>query len=287
MNTDTTSIQSMFPEIESIVPFGKEGGQKILFSVRWRGKLAILKLYRKNQRWEERSDREFAVYSKLRSIYVPRVYECGHVRIGGHSYAYMVEQFIEGKTLREVIDSEGAIPLYRVLKIAEALLSAAMDFEKAGIVHRDIKPENIILDERDHLWIIDFGVVRVLNMPSITLSGIYRGVGTPGYAAPEQFKNLKDILDIRADLYSIGIVLYECLAGKNPYLDGWPNILLVVRRMETEDLPPLVLEDDPQGLMYRFIRELTARNPDERPSSAEVAYKKFMAIRSLLHTHIH
>ncbi len=286
MTTDVRSVQALFPDFESIAPFGKEGAQKILFLVSWRGRAALLKLYRKERAREQRSDREFFVYSKLQSPYVPRVYECGQVRIGDQPYAYLVEQYIEGESLRDRLDRQPIQPFYFVLKLAEALLRAATDFEKAGIVHRDIKPENILIDPIEHIWIIDFGVVRVLDMPSITVSGLYRGVGTPGYAAPEQFRNIKDAIDARADLFSIGVVLYECLAGSNPYLEPWPNLLEIIRRMENEDLPPLDLAEDPQGLFNRFIHELTARNPNQRPARAAIALKKFIAIRSLLHTHL-
>ena len=277
------SLTEIFPDLRKLVPYGRQGSQKLIFFTTWRHQRALLKLFYRKEPRSGRIQREIEAYSKVQSEYVPRIYESGQVKIGGRTYAYLIEQFIEGSTYREVLDRRRRQPLESVLPVWESLLRACTDFERAGVVHRDIKPDNILLDHQGKVWIVDFGIVRILNLPSITATGLYRGVGTPGYAPPEQFRNIKQAISSRTDLYSVGIVMYEALCGRNPYLDDWPHVVDILRRMEREELPPLTIPGDtPEGDLAGFLQRLIKPDPEERPAGAEQALAEFLAIRARL-----
>lgn len=277
------TLRDIFPEFHDLVPFERQGAQKHLFRVTWREHPALLKLYLYREDKPQRFQREIEAYSKLHSPYVPRIYESGMMEIGVQRYAYIIEQYVPGITYRQVLDRERVQTLEKTLPILEGLLRACVDFDKASLVHRDIKPDNILMDPDGKVWVVDFGVVRILDMPSITATGLYRGVGTPGYAPPEQFLNRKDLIDSRTDLFSVGVVIYEALNGFNPYLKPWPNIVEILRLMEREDLPPLVVPGDSSDQsLSRFIAHLTRRNPQERPANAAHALEEFLSLRPRL-----
>jgi serine/threonine-protein kinase len=256
------------------------GGQKEVFRAILNGEAVALKLIRVYASDQERTEREIAAVTKLNSDYVPEIYDSGKCRIFGEERNYIIEQFIEGGTYRQILDSRPVQELNDVLFLADQLLKACSDFETADLVHRDIKPGNLIIDPGGRVWIIDFGLVRHLDLPSVTPSGLF-GVGTPGYAAPEQFRNLKFLINIRADFFSIGVVLYEALRGYNPYFVPPTNQLEIIRRVEQQNLPRLSIPGDDGGFS-EFINALAQRFPSRRPQSAAEAIDWFVQIYSRL-----
>jgi serine/threonine-protein kinase len=150
------------------------------------------------------------------------------------------------------------------------LLRAAADFEQIKIVHRDIKPENIMIGRDGKIWILDFGIARHLNLSSLTPTGGF-GIGTIGYAPPEQYRNLKTEIDGRADLFAVGIVVHESLTGSHFYLQGAQDVLAVIHKMDRLDLPRLAMAEDPTNQFADFIASLCQRFPSRRPRSAAEA----------------
>ena len=272
-----SEIRRQFPQLTNIDPMRMSGGQKEVFKATFNGELVALKLIRVYLSDQERAEREIAAVTRLNSDYVPKIYDSGKCRIFNEERNYIIEQFIEGKTYRQVLDSMPVQDLKDVLFLADQLLKACADFETAILVHRDIKPGNLIIDGDGGVWIIDFGLVRCLDLPSLTPNGPLCGVGTPGYAAPEQFRNLKPQIDIRADLFSVGVVLYEALAGYNPYYRPPANQLEILRRVDQLDLPRLSIHGDDGGFS-EFIHALTQRFPSRRPQSAGEAIDWFLQI---------
>lgn len=272
---DLQGIKNAFPKLENIAVFSTTSGQKLVFTATHSGQPVALKLIKKTGSEESRTLREINAVGKLNSTYVPKVYDFGKKKLDGADTFYIVEQFIPGQTYRQHLRKSPRQSLDNTLALGHALFSACVDFENARFVHRDIKPENLILDTKGKIWVIDFGLARPLDTTSITPSGLYRGVGTIGYAAPEQFRNDKSELDIRADIYSTGIVLYESLFGSNPYLTGAQDQLVVIRRMESKDLPRLTIPGDTTGSFSQLLQSVTSRFPSRRPQSATEALTWF------------
>lgn len=126
---------------------------------------------------------------------------------------YIAMEYLEGKTLRNELDTAGFLPAMRALEICEEVLHALDYAHKRGVVHRDIKPENVQLLDNGQVKITDFGIARLTFEPNLTLDG--QVFGTPSYMSPEQVVGKE--IDARSDLFSVGVVLYEMISGKKPF----------------------------------------------------------------------
>lgn len=271
-------IQKEFPHIQIVSQIKVASGQKDVFISKLAGKDVVLKIIKNYNSSEARVEREIAAVSKLNSAYVPAVLEHGKKKIDGEERYYLVEPYLQGNNYKQVLSGKPQQPILEVLELTGALLKAVVDFEKARLVHRDIKPDNLIVDNVGKIWIIDFGLVRHLDLESVTPSGMGHGVGTLGYAPPEQFRNLKRELDSRADIYSVGVVSYEALIGSNPHVRAPNDILTVLRRMTNEDLPVLQIVGDNDGKLAEFFGAITSRFPSRRPRTAGEALNWFESI---------
>lgn len=268
---DPAAVPIAFAELDSPT-FLAESGQKYVFRARKGRRDVVLKIFKAGQE-QERIDREIQAVAQLSCDYVPAVLESGQRTIDGKTWPFLVERFVAGESYRAVLQREPVQTLSEVLPLGEALLSACCDFEAQQMVHRDIKPENLIRGTDGKLWVIDFGIVRLLRLISATQTQQRFGLFTPGYGAPEQVRNLKPRIDIKADLFSVGVVLYEALHGANPYRAGKHNDLEVIQHVCNRDLPPLGLPDDSEGKLSELIAALTARFPSRRPQTAQEALR--------------
>ena len=134
--------------------------------------------------------------------------------VGTHNNTpYIVMDYIEGSDLEEVIKRNGRLPVDKALNIFKQILSALSYVHSKGIIHRDIKPKNILIDKNGSVKLTDFGIAKTLYSNVKTSTGSY--LGAPAYSSPEQMDGRK--VDSRSDIYSLGITLYEMLAGKGPY----------------------------------------------------------------------
>ncbi|MCP4545373.1 MAG: serine/threonine protein kinase [bacterium] len=273
---DPSALRAAFPELNSL-EFLAESGQKYVFRAQKDGRSVVLKIVRADQD-QERIDREIHAVAKLSCNYVPVILESGQRPVGDKTWTFLVEEFVEGESYRAVLQRQPVQPLGDVLRLATALLSACCDFEVQQMVHRDIKPENLLIGPNGKIWIIDFGIVRLLQLTSATLTQQRFGLFTPGYGAPEQVRNLKPKIDARADLFSVGIVLYEALHGSNPYLSGKGNVLEIVQDLCNRDLPRLTIPGDIGGKLSEFVASLCARFPSRRPPNAREALQWFREI---------
>jgi eukaryotic-like serine/threonine-protein kinase len=226
-----------------------------------------------------RTQREIRAVSKLNSKYVPTIFDSGTRKILGDEVLFIIEEFVEGSSYRDRLIAQPIQDCRSVLRILFHLLLACCDFEREKIVHRDIKPENLILDPAQKLWIIDFGFARHLDLKSLTGDSPYGGVGTLGYAAPEQFQNIKAEINIRTDLFAVGTVAYEALTGSNPFRRGLNTPQAVLKRMETETMPLLNCPEDASGMLPKFVASLIQRFPSRRPQSSIEALAWFEPIR--------
>ena len=180
---------------------------------------------------------------------------------------FLVMELLRGDTLRARLARSDTVPVREALAIARDVARALVVAHAADVAHRDIKPANImVLDEQPaRAVLLDFGIARSLE-PGATLTSTSLVVGTPGYIAPEVAMGGR-AYDARADLYSLGIVLYEMLVGAPPFVAA--NALALAARQASEDpLPPRVREPTVPADVDALVMQLVARNPARRPSGA-------------------
>lgn len=263
---DLTAINNSFAEFDSVEPLGEPSGQKFVFLAKAPGTdPVVLKIIKPGTVDTQRMDRELEAAVRLQSPHVPRGLDSGSRAVAGVDVAYLIEQYIPGQTLKEHLAHHGALTLEQSLKFGRQLVAAACDFEEASLVHRDIKPANIIVSTEGTLWVLDFGIVRLLDDVSLTATSAPVGPCTPGYGSPEQTRNRKASIDIRADLYSIGVVMHEMLTGRNNYTDKARDVIHLLQITQTEDLPRL--RNVPRQVAD-LVAALSARFPSRRPATA-------------------
>lgn len=179
--------------------------------------------------------------SSLRHPNVVGVLDCGVSETGD---TFVVMELLEGRTLAEIIRTEGPLLPERALMIALAMLDGIAAAHDAGVTHRDIKPSNVFVSNRDIVTVIDFGISKLrrasragtstTGQAILTIPGI--AMGTPGYMAPEQLVDASAV-DARADVYSVGATIYEMLSKRRPFeVSGFEEWM---RRVETEAATPL------------------------------------------------
>ena len=183
---------------------------------------------------------------------VVRTHDIGEI---GGAY-YLTMELVQGVTLRDLLDTRGQLGTDAVLAIAAQLAAALGAAHAEGVIHRDIKAQNLLLDEAGVLKVMDFGIARLAEGSSgLTEAGMM--IGTPAYMAPEQV--MGEAIDARADLYSAGVVLYECLTGRVPF-NASTMVSLVARLLS--DQPPPIEDADPA--LAALVMRLLAKKPENR-----------------------
>lgn len=268
---DIPWIAAQFPQLSGLQPLAK-GGQKVVFAAQHAidGDV-VLKLLLKVT-GEERLEREVLAGQLVECERVPRVFETGELATPIGNCIWLREQRVQGTTLRTRLRA-GAFDYVGVLRLGVQLLATLTQAEAKRIVHRDIKPENMMVDGSGDFWLLDFGLARHLDLESLTATRLAFGVGTVGYSAPEQMRNRKREIDGRADLFSAGVLLYECATGGNPFLAGARDQLEVLKRVEQQALPRLQLTTDHDGSFADIVASLTQKYPTQRPHSVADALK--------------
>ena len=210
-----------------------------------------------------RFKQEIALAAHLRHPHILPVLTAG----ARDDLLYYVMPYAESESLRDRLALERALPVGEAVRILQEIADALEYANNRGVVHRDVKPENILL-EGDHAALTDFGVARAIVTAhgAGRLTGTGLGVGTPGYMAPEQMSADPDV-DARADIYALGVVGYEMLAGAPPFTG--PTAQAVMAAHLRDDPPDLhaVRSDVPEGLA-RAIAKAMAKDPAERFRSA-------------------
>jgi serine/threonine protein kinase len=191
------------------------------------------------------------------------------IDFGVENAPFLVMDFVAGRSLRFVIENE-KLPPTRVLGLVRQILSGLSHAHAQGIVHRDLKPENIVVTDSpglvDHVRILDFGLAKLHDGPSLTV-GI--AVGTPSYMAPEQ--TLEDgIIDGRTDIYAVGLLLFEMLSGRKPFVSDNVAELLLMRQRQ----PAPRMGTDATGARFSetieaFVAKALAKTPSDRFASAD------------------
>ncbi len=208
----------------------------------------------------ERFRNEIRLARKVTSRHIVRTHDFGKA----DDVYFVTMEYVQGMTLRALLDKRGQLDTDATLAIARQLADGLECAHEQGIIHRDLKPENLLLDASGTLKVMDFGVARLAERTTaLTQAGMV--VGTPAYMAPEQL--LSEDVDARSDLYSVGVVLYECLTGKPPFEAKSPISLIAKVLNETAIAPDMVKPDVPHAISELVMR-LLSKEPGERPQSA-------------------
>ena len=187
-----SDVERAFPELTNLKPLpGVTGQREVLSCALNNGERVALKLFKKAKKAEDRLNREVAAIVKLGSKYVPLIHSFGIRPVAGNDKLFVVESWIDGDLYENTLKTQPNQPLIDALKFGRFLLNACRDFEQKDLVHRDIKPKNLMTDKSGKQWVIDFGIVRHLDLESVTETEQSFGLGTFGYGAPEQMRNIK------------------------------------------------------------------------------------------------
>jgi len=229
----------------------------------------------------DRFMREARTMARLRHPRAAMIFDAGNLPDGRH---FIIMEFIEGVTLADALAQEGRFSIERAIAIALQICDVLEEAHQLGIIHRDLKPSNIMLNERG-ACVLDFGVAKVLasSVESSTTQAISTGsgqiVGTPRYMSPEQC--LGQRVGVRSDLYGLGVLLYEMLAGRPPFIDGLASVLLVKQATALPPPLPRLRQDIPRSLSL-VVHTLLAKRPEDRPQTAAVV--RLMLQRCLTHS---
>ena len=219
--------------------------------------------------FEERFRREARSAAAIANPHIVQVYDTGVDR----GLDYLVMEYVHGISLRRDMARQGIYPLKETLRIVGEILDGLASAHRAGVIHRDIKPENILINDRGHVEITDFGLARAAAQATLSSTGML--MGTAAYLAPETIEN--NDASPQSDLYAVGIIAYEMLTGTVPFASD--NPVTIVFKHVHEDVPSLTRVCpgiDPS--VAALISGLTDRSAEHRPEDAGKALESLKKV---------
>lgn len=271
MPIDVKFLEQKFPQFSDFQPIDV-GGQKTVYKISSNDHgVCALKIMLPGVSLD-RIKREIETSLRISHQRVPKVLAFGEIASPMGEMFWTAEHFIDGQNLRKVLVN-GPLKHSDVVRMCAQILEILVESEKLGIVHRDIKPENIMLDSQGAFWLLDFGIARNLQQISLTATASPIGPCTPGYAPVEQFRNIKNEVDCRADLFGLGVTVYECATGANPFRQNASDEMEMLRRVELEQLPELELDVPNSEEFTKLIWAMTRTRRNHRLRTADRAFK--------------
>ena len=198
------------------------------------------------------------------------VYDSGKEDSPSGAMPYIVMEYVEGKTLREIVNKGERFALNRAVEITEGILIALQYSHKNGIIHRDIKPGNIMITDNGDVKVMDFGIARALADTGATMTSTWNIIGTAQYLSPEQATGTQ--ADARSDLYSVGCLLYELLAGRPPFTGDTP-VAIAYQHVSAPLVPITELQESLDPALNAFFSIALAKDANERYQSANAMLK--------------
>ena len=220
--------------------------------------------------FQARFRREAQSAAALNHPTIVAVYDSGEEEITApngatRSVPYIVMEYVEGHTVRELLGDGDAVPIPEAVEITTGVLDALEYSHRAGIVHRDIKPGNIMLTSTGAVKVMDFGIARAMEDSSATVTQTHAVVGTAQYLSPEQARG--EVVDARSDLYSTGCLLYELLTGQPPFT-GDSAVAIAYQHVREIPKPPSALAADVPESLDRVVLKALAKARDDRYQDA-------------------
>jgi serine/threonine protein kinase len=219
-----------------------------------------------NQEFVERFYREGRAAAQLNHAHIVGAYDVGEA--GG--YHYFVMEFIDGKTVHQLLQEQGRLPEEVALRYVQQCAEALAHAHSCGFIHRDVKPKNIMITQNaDNVKLADMGLAREVNDFETATAEAGRAYGTPYYISPEQIRGEINI-DGRADIYALGATFYHMVTGKVPFDGATPSVVMHKHLKEPLNPPDHVITDLTSGI-GEIIEVMMAKKPEERyPSTAEL-----------------
>jgi serine/threonine-protein kinase len=233
------------------------------------GRVVALKMLRVDHStdatFQARFRREAQSAASLNHRNIVAVYDTGEDVFDGHRIPYIVMEYVEGQTLREILRDEVRFMPERAIEVISSTLDALEYSHRAGIVHRDIKPGNIMITTGGEVKVMDFGIARSLSETGMALTQTAAVVGTAQYISPEQARG--EQADARSDLYATGCVLYELLTGRPPFV-GESLVSVAVSHVREMATPPSVIDPSIPRDLDAIVMKALAKDRLDRYQSA-------------------
>ncbi len=202
--------------------------------------------YAKDETFVKRFRREAQSAASLTHANIVSVYDVG----AEGDINYIVMELLESKTLKDYIEEHGAMPSDLVLKISAQIASALETAHKAHIIHRDIKPQNIVLNKNMVAKVTDFGIAKITNVPSATITSFGSTMGSVHYFSPEHAKG--GYTDEKSDIYSLGVVMYEMATGRLPF-DADSPVSVALKQIQEDPVPPIDVNPNVSPALNQII----------------------------------
>ncbi|MER7128958.1 Stk1 family PASTA domain-containing Ser/Thr kinase [Streptosporangium saharense] len=215
--------------------------------------------------FQARFRREAQSAASLNHPSIVAVYDTGEDVTDGAPVPYIVMEYVDGRTLRDLLRADRKLMPERAAELVDGILRALDYSHRGGIVHRDIKPANIMITRNGDVKVMDFGIARAMADSAATMTQTAQVIGTAQYLSPEQARGER--VDARSDLYSTGCVLYELLTGQPPFTGDSP-VAIAYQHVREDPIPPSQIDPDIPRWADAIVLKAMAKDPAQRYQSA-------------------
>ena len=219
----------------------------------------------RDQTFQARFRREAQSAASLNHPSIVAVYDTGEDQVGSAAVPFIVMEYVDGRTIRDLLRDDRRLLPERALEITDGVLRALDYSHRNGIVHRDIKPGNVMLNRNGEIKVMDFGIARAVSDSQATMTQTAQVIGTAQYLSPEQARGER--VDSRSDLYSVGCLLYELLTGRPPFTGDSP-VAIAYQHVRENPVPPSRVDPELPAWADPIVLKAMAKDPADRYQSA-------------------
>ena len=219
----------------------------------------------RDQTFQARFRREAQSAASLNHPSIVAVYDTGEDNTGMSHVPFIVMEYVDGRTIRDLLRDDRRLLPERALEITDGVLRALDYSHRAGIVHRDIKPGNVMLNRHGEIKVMDFGIARAVADTQATMTQTAQVIGTAQYLSPEQARGER--VDARSDLYSVGCLLYELLTGRPPFMGDSP-VAIAYQHVREAPVPPSRVDPELPAWADAIVLRAMEKDPAARYQSA-------------------